>query len=293
MAVDSKTITTDKVVNALNQEMTENFTQEYDRFEEILGLFPVETAQAGVALYQYKVTGSLNTDEVAEGDETPLSEYKVEKVPVGELTPHPYVKRTTAQAILKGGFENAILRTDKKMAAQMRAKVLSDFFTALNAGTGTASGTTLQAALANVDAALGNALETNADEGGEVVHFVNRSDAAAYLGTQNITTQTAFGLDYLETFLGIKNVILTNKVASGKVIATPVENIHVRGIDFSSLDEAGLTYESDALGIIGVQHVPAYNRTSAETYAILGMNALPEILDYIVIGSIGSTSAEG
>ena len=288
MTVLNGTITTDDMVEALNEEMVENFRGEFDRFSEILGEFSIETATAGTALYQYKITGELNNDTVAEGDIVPLSEYELEKIPVGEIEIDPKAKMTTAQAILKGGYENAILRTDKKFIQQGRAKILNDFFTSLNAGTGRAYGANLQKLLANVDAELGNTMENHNDEAGDVIHFINRSDAADYLGDANISTQTLFGLDYLESFLGIKHVILTNKISRGKVIATPVDNIHIRGIDFSALADAGLAYTYDDLGLIGVQHEAKFDRTSAITYMLLGMNALAEILDYIIIGEIGS-----
>ena len=286
MPAPTNTITTSQMVTALDQEFVENFRGEYDRLEEILGLFPAEVAKAGVALYQYQITGSLNSQNAGEGEDIEASQYTLAKVPVGDMTPIKKKTIVTLEAIAKGGYENACIRIDKKFMSQLRALVLNNFFSFLANGTGVATGANLQSLLANVGAVLGNTLETNGDEGGEIVYFVNRSDAAAYLGNAAITTQTAFGLTYLENFLGVKNVILTNKVASGKVIATPIENIHVRGFDFDTLGEAGLVYEADSLGLIGIHHVPSYGNASAETYAVVGVNFLPEILDYIVIGEI-------
>ena len=334
-------ITTADTVEALNQEFIKNFRGEYDRFEEILGLFPVETRKAGSALYQYAISGSLNDGEFAltsdeavvdgktyytrsgsagayvytvvddpktasiasyyelvgasgkhyvEGDFIARSKYTLTKSLVGESEFAPYAKQTTAQAILKGGFTNAVLRTDRKMQQQVRASILSDFFAFLGNGTGTATGVGLQAALAMADAALGDSMETNGDEPGAIVHFVNRQDAAAYLGKAPVTMQTSFGLTYLESFLGVENVILTNKVASGALVVTPVENIHVYGIDFAELGESGLSYESDSLGLIGVHHAADYDYASAETYVVRGATFLPEITDYIVKGTVAASA---
>lgn len=332
-------ITTADTVEALNQEFIKNFRGEYDRFEEILGLFPVEVRKAGSALYQYAVSGSLNDGEFeatsdqavvtgktyytrsgsagayvytkvdspktasiasyyeltaasgkhyVEGDFIARSKYVLTKTPIGEIEFAPYAKQTTAQAILKGGFENAVLRTDRKMLQQVRAAILADFFAFLANGTGTATGAGLQAALAMADAALGDSMETNGDEPGAIVHFVNRQDAAAYLGSAEITTQTAFGLTYLKSFLGVENVLLTNKVASGNLVVTPVENIHIYGLDFAELGDAGLSYVSDSLGLIGVHHAADYDYASAETYVVRGATFLPEITDYIVKGTVTS-----
>lgn len=279
-------------VAALSEEFVENFSGEFDRLNEILGLFPAEVATAGSALYQYVITGELNDATVAEGEDTPLTKYKLDKEYIGEVDFKPYRKRTTAKAIQKGGFENAVIRTDKRMQSQARAAVLNDFFVFLQKGTGATTAVSLQDALAQVDATIGNACEDNADEAGDIIHFVNRSDAADYLGKAQITTQTAFGWDYVESFLGVKHVVFTNKIPAGVVWATPIENIRVRGVDWGALDEAGLVYTVDELGIIAVHHAPDYKSNSCETYVNVGLNLLPEVKDYICKATFGDAKAD-
>lgn len=279
------------VVTALDVEFIENFTHDVNQLMEVLGIFGVETMNAGTALYQYKVTGSLNTSEVAEGDEVPLSKYTVAKTPIGELETKPYRKLTTRQAILKAGFENAVLKTDDKMGKDMRADIVKAFFTFLGKGTGTAKGVGLQAALAQVDAALENALEDNNDSTARIVHFVNRNDIADYLATAPITTQTVFGMTYIKDFLGVTDIFVTNKVPKGTIYATPVENIHIYGADFGALAQAGLSYTVQDGGLIGVHHVANYARTSAETHALSGVSMLPEVTNYIVKGTIEAAAA--
>lgn len=286
MPAQTNAITTAQICSALDQEFVENFRHEYDQFEQILGLFPAETAAAGQALYQYKVTGSLNTTTPEEGDVTPLSRYKVKKVPVGEMGISRYGKQTTAEAILKGGFEVSVSKTDKKFHQQLRAGVMGDFFGLLANGTATAFGVGLKATLARMAATLQDVMETYGDEPGTVVFFVNQYDIADYLAEAEVTTQTLFGMTYIKNFLGVENILVTNKVPEGTVYCTPVENIHVRGVDFSTLGDAGLSYEVDSLGLIGIHHVPNYDRGAAETFAMVGADFLPEILDFIVKGTV-------
>lgn len=240
----------------------------------------------------YAAQGSSSGTSYVEGDRIARSHYKVKKEPIGEVEFIPYVKQTTAQAILRGGYENAIGRTDRKAIREMRAAVLKKFFDLLANGTGSVapeSGTyNLQELLAYMDATLKDSLETNGDGGDdtEAIYFVNRQDAAKYVGHAEITTQNAFGLSYLKTFLGVENVILTNQVEEGTVYATTVENIHVYGMDFEALANSGLVYASDEMGLIGVQHAIDYDHASAETYLVRSTNLIPEVLDYIVIGSV-------
>lgn len=286
MAALNNTITTTDVATALDVEMSMNFDQEVNRLLEVLGIFGTEVVPAGTALYQYKVTGSLDGTTVDEGDEVPLSKYTVEKDPIGELVVKPYRKLTTAQAILKSGFENAVRKTDNKMVKDIRGGILTDFFTFLGNGTGTSTGAGLQAALAKADAALGDALEANNDSSDRYVHFVNRQDIADYLAKAAITTQTVFGMEYLQNFLGVTDVFITSKVTAGTIYVTPIENIHIYGVDFGALGAAELTYEQQENSLIGVHHEPNYSRTSAETYVLTGASFIPEAKNYIIKGTV-------
>lgn len=250
-------------------------------------------ADIGTYYVAYASQGSSSGTGYVEGDRITRSQYKVEKVDIGDVEFVPYAKQTTAQAILRGGFENAIARTDRKAIREMRGDVLAKFFSLLENGTSVvapaAGGTySLQQLLAFMDATLKDSMETNGDGGDDTnaVFFVNRQDAAAYLAVTNIVTQDAYGLTYLQNFLGVRNVILTNKVQSGTVRATTVENIHIYGMDFGALANTGLVYESDELGLIGVQHAIDYDHASAETYLVRSTNFVPEVLDYIVKGSM-------
>lgn len=313
MAVPNNIIDSTAMNISLDKEFVKNFQGESDRLLEILGLFGVDTVAAGTALKMLKVTGTLNNAKTdpstlpgesgnvtlgyssgtayVEGDEVALSKFSAAWEPVGEIDSKPYRKITTAKAIQRAGYIPAVVKTDSKMLSLIRSGIVSEFFTFLAKGTGVATGAGLQAAAANVDAKLGNTLETNGDASSNIIHFINREDAAAYLGTAPITTQTVFGMTYLQNFLGMTNVFLTNAVTKGTMYATPAENIHVFGIDFGALGSAGLTYEVSAGGLIGVSHAPVYDHVSVETNVLTGMMLFPEVKDYIVKGTIAPAAA--
>ena len=311
MAVPANITDSTAINAAMDQEFIANFQHDFDRLAEILGIFGTETMTAGTVLKMLKVTGELNNDKTdaskengtaatavtlgsssgssyIEGDEVALSKFNAEWVPVDEIKGVPYRKMTTAAAIQKSGYVNAVLKTDQKMLSLARGGVVSDFFTFLKKGTGAATGKGLQAALAMTDAALGDSVEGNGDEAGRIIHFVNRHDAAEYLGNAPITVQNVFGMTYLQNFLGVENVFLTNKVDKGGLYATPVENIHIFGLDFGALSQAGLAYATDANGLIGVAHSPAYDRVSVETHVLTGCTMFPEVMDYIVKGTVAA-----
>ena len=251
-------------------------------------------AKANLAsYYELDILGSSSGTAYVEGDKVALSKYTVTKTPIGDLSPVPYRKMTTAKAILQDGYEKAVLRTDNKMLSHIRAQIIDQLFTFLATGTGApaagVSVTNLQKALTYGDAALQNAMETNGDSAdGAFVHFVSRNDAADYLATASITTQTLFGLTYIENFLGVERVFLSNKVTDGTVIVTPAENIHAYGIDFGELSQGGLVYQTSSNGLIGVAHKGAYDYASAETDVMAGLQLVPENLNYIVKSTISA-----
>lgn len=300
MAAPTNLITTSDMNVALDREFILNFEGDYDRLAEILGIFAPERMAAGTALYQLKVTGTLNNDKdgngssgssYVEGDLVNLSKYTATKEPIGAITPKPYRKATSGANILKNGYEIAVMKTDQKMQSHIRADIIKEFFGFMAKGTGEAAGTGLQGAAAMVDAKLGDTMETNGDEGGKVIHFINRTDAAKYIGNAPVTTQTMFGMTYLQNFLGMTDVFLTNKVASGTMYATPAENIHVFTVDFGELARADLSYQQSDSGLIGVAHSPAYDHVSTETNVLTGMLLFPEVKDYIIKGTINPAAA--
>ena len=292
MAALTNTITAADIAAAQDIEMLQNFKGDVDRLADILGIFSPEVVAAGTTMYQYTVTGTLNATTVAEGDEVPLSDYEVDKTPVATIAVKPYRKLTTAQAILKGGYENAVAKTDRKMLSQVRAGIISDFFTFLGTGTGTASGAGLQAAFAQADAELRDTMETNGDAADALVHFVNPFDIADYLAGAEVTVQNVFGMQYLQSFMGVENIFITNRVAKGTLYVTPIENIHIYAVEFATLGDAGLEYAVQDGSLIGVHHAPAYNRTSAETYVLTGALMIAEIKDYIVKATISAAGPQ-
>ena len=320
MAVLDNTTTTEQVCEALDIAMVNNFEQDASRLTEILGIFKPTVVQAGHALYQCVVNGLADgTGRSAEGDEVPLVKATVARTAVGAVELTPYRRLTTAEAIQEAGLVNAIDRSDRSMLAQIKTSIVHNLVSAVRLDMGAVaagvesgdanagiykSGTgmlyfskfvngestradTLQAALAKTDAYVSATLECYCDQSDNLVHIVNTFDLADYLGTAPVTTQTVFGMTYLESFLGVRNVFASAFAPRGYVSVTPAENIHVYGVDFSALGGAGLKYTVSDSGLIGVHHDANYARVGAETNVLVGMKTHVEQLCYICTTRIG------
>ena len=164
--------------------------------------------------------------------------------------------------------------------------IRSKFVNFLATGTGKASGAGLQAAMAQVWGQMQVLFEDTAIE---TVYFLNPLDVADYLGNAQITTQTAFGMTYIENFLGMGTAILASDIPKGKIYATAAENIVLYYIPVTSADMAqAFDLTADSTGLIGIHTGATYDNLSAETVAASGVGLFAEKLDGIVVGTIAA-----
>ena len=161
--------------------------------------------------------------------------------------------------------------------------IKADFFTLINSGTAEAEGVNLQTACANAWAKLQELFE---DEDVNAVYFVNSVDVADYLGKANITMQTAFGLSYIENFLGLGTVIVSPKVTAGTVPATAKENLNGAYIPTDGDVGTAFGMTSDETGLIMMKHSVKDDNATLETIAMDGVKFYPERLDGIVVSEI-------
>lgn len=281
------TIITSDMAKVRELDFALKFEENIKSLEKMLGITRKIPAVAGTVLKQLKVTGTLESGVVAEGDIIPLSHYQTTWETVGELKLNKWRKATTAEAIQKGGYDQAVNETNAKALLDVQKTIRSAFLTALAAGTGTASGTGLQEALANAWGQLNVKFE---DDSIQAVYFVNPLDIATYLGKATVTTQTAFGMSYIENFLGLGNVIVTPQVPQGTFYATASENIINYYVDVNGQNGIAETFEftTDNTGLVGIHEIGNYERMQEETFLVSGVTLFAEKPAGIIVGTINS-----
>lgn len=283
-AVDAKTVKAGDLAKVRDVDFTLRFETGIGKLMTMLGITRKVEKKAGEALKVYKVTGTLESGTVAEGEVIPLSKYKTEYTPIGEAALSKWRKVTTGEAISGKGYGQAVNDTNTKMLKDIQKGVRKQFMDFLATGTGSVTGEGLQAALAQTWGKLQVLFE---DTSIEAVYFLNPLDVADYLAKAQITTQTAFGMSYIENFLGMGTVILTADVPKGKLYATAVENIVLYYIPVTSSDMAqAFDLTSDATGLIGIHTGPTYDNLSVETVVASGVGLFAEKLDGIIVGTI-------
>ena len=281
---ETNLITKSDLARAREIDFTLTFGESVRKLIEALGVTRKIAKQAGTVLKTYKATGTLHSGLVGEGETIPLSKYKTEAVNYGEITLKKWRKATSAEAIVDRGYDQAVSMTTDRMLKDVQKAIRTDFFTFLGTGTGTADGADLQSALASCWGQLQVLFE---DDAIQAVYFVNPLDIADYLGSAQISTQTAFGMTYVEDFLGLGTVIMNASVPKGSVYATAKDNIvlYYVPVNGADLGEA-FSFTADETGYIGIHEEPDYTNMTASDTVVNGMTLFAERLDGIVVGTI-------
>lgn len=289
MAAEENLIKSADLVRAREIEFVSMFGDSLKKLIEALGVTRKIAKQAGYTLKAYKATGTLQEGNVAEGELIPLSKYKTEAVAFDEITLKKWRKATSAEAIIEKGYDQAVEMTTDAMLKDVQKGIRTSFFNFLATGTGVATGATFQATLANAWGQLQVLFE---DDEIESVYFMNPLDVAEYLGTAQISLQTAFGMTYVENFLGLGTVILNSSVPQRKIYATAKNNLVLYYIPVNGADlNEAFSFTADQLGLIGIHEAPDYTNMTASDTVVSGIVLFAERIDGVVVGTISGAGA--
>ncbi len=295
MAKENLTTTAQINVRAREIDFVTRFASTWQALYEILGIMrPIEKVP-GTQLKSYRASAILEDGAVGEGEEIPYSLTNVEEVYYEDLELEKYAKAVSVEAVNKYGAANAITRTDAAFRNELVGKVMDRFYTFLQTGTLTSTETTLQMAISMAIGLVKDKFKKMRKDATQIVVFVNTLDVYRYIGTANISIQSAFGLQYVKNFLGADVMIISSEIPAGKVFATPFENIDLYYINPANSDfrQLGLDFTTDGItNLIGFHSQGKYSHAIGESFALMGMKLWAEYLDGIANITIGSSQAE-
>ena len=287
MATENITTSTDLIAQSI--DFTEQFTGSISTLLQALNVTRMQPMAVGSQIKIYKSEVTKANGNVAEGEVIPLSKVTRKLADTKELTYKKYRKQTTAEAIQSAGFNAAVNDTDSKLLRSIQGDIKKDFFDFVQTGTTKTSGDTFQKAIAQ---ALGQLAIKWEDDDVKSVLFANPLDFYTYLGDSNITTQTAFGLTYIQNYLGFNTIILTGAVKQGTIAATASQNLNYAYAALNGNLNQAFNLTTDETGLIGVVHNSVTENASYETMALTSGVLFPERLDGIVVATIGATPSK-
>lgn len=288
MASEFNLITKNEMAKVREIDFVQQFTHNsLGKLLEVLGVTRKIPMMEGTTMYVYTTTGTLESGVVAEGDIIPLSKYETTKKPVGEITLNKWRKAVSAEAIMKSGYNNAVGDTDNALLGDVQKGVRTKFFNFINGdvtGSSTATGVGLQKALAEAWGQLQVKFE---DDTAQAVYFVNPTDVSKYLGNANITVQSAFGMNYIEDFLGLGTVIMSARITAGTFVATAKENLILYYLTMNGDVANSFNLTADELGLIGIKSgYQNEERAQIESLVMSGIQLMVEYSAGVVKGTI-------
>lgn len=282
-------------VRAREIDFVTSFSKNLQALLDVMGITRMVRKQNGTTLKTKKVTGTLKSGNVDEGEEIPLSRYTVEEIPFDTIKIEKYRKGVSLEAIAEKGYDVAVQSTDEEFKSDLTSVVTDKFYAQLKAGSLSGYETTWQMAVAMAIGKVVDKFQKMKRTATGVALWVNTLDVYKYLGAADITLQTAFGFKYMKDFMGANVVFVSSEIPENVVIATPMNNLVAYYVDpgDSEFVRAGLSYTTDTdTGFIGFHAQGTYERAISDMFAIMGVRLFCEYLDAIAYISVGSSDTQ-
>ena len=282
-------------VRAREIDFVTSFGKNMQALLDIMGITRMIKKTNGTVLKVKKVSGTLQSGDVAEGDEIPLSQYKVEERDFDTIKIEKYRKGVSLEAIAEKGYDAAVDQTDAEFKSDLQNKILDKFYGQLKMGSLVGHESTWQMAIAMAIGRVKDKFEKMKRTATGTAVWVNTLDVYKYVGVADITMQTAFGMNYIKNFLGADICFISSQIPENTVIATPLNNLVAYYVDpaDSEFVKAGLAYTVDSeTGFIGFHAQGTYERAISDMFAIMGVRLFAEYLDAIAYIAVGSSDTQ-
>ena len=289
-AAEENTTKTTDLEPAISVDFTSRLQSNITELQNLLGITDLDPMTSGSVIKIYKMEQVNTPEQVGEGETIGLTKIQQKLARTIEMKLDKFRKQTTAEAIQRSGRNLAINKTDEKLVSSIQKSIKKNFYSVLLTGTGTASGTGLQATLSAAWAAVAKFYE---DEDATPIYFVSSDDVAEYLATAQVTMQTAFGISYIQDFLGLGTVVIVPSLTKGKLVATAKENLRGAYVPAQSSDLAqsfGLT--ADSTGLIGMTHSVSSDNATIDTLMFSSVVFYPELLDGVIVATINAAATQ-
>ena len=278
-------------VTARELDFVTRFGSNWQALSEILGIMRPIRKTPGTQLVSYTASVQLDSGSVDAGEVIPYSKATVVQYTKSDLTLQKYAKAVPIEDVDKYGAEVAVQKTDEAFLNELQSKVLDDFYTFLVDDTAAITDTenTFQMGVAMAIGKVRDKFKRMRKNASEIVVFVNTIDAYKYLGAAEVTVQSAFGVDYIQNFMGARTFILSSDIEEGTIVAVPSDNIVLYYADpgDGQFAQLGLNYTvAGDTNLIGFHANGNYSTAVGETFALMGLVLWAEYADAIAIVTV-------
>ena len=283
---DGYQVTGNSIARIPEIDFVEQFNENINKLTEALSLTRRLSLSEGsiVRRYKWDKSKTLKGGDVPEGDLIPLSEVALKEVKPIVVGFKKYRKQVTGEAIQMYGQNTAINQTDAQLVQMIQRDLRKTFFDTLNTDAtkkNQSIGVGLHGAIAEVKGELEKVFE-NYGGADNIIVLANPMDIAKYIGTANVSSQTAFGLTYITGFIGGVTILSFTDVPQGKIYATVPNNLILAYANVGGAVGSAFDLTSDATGLVGITHKAIPERFAYDTVAITGLQLLAEIPEGVI-----------
>ena len=284
-------------ITAREIDFVSRFGRNVEALRNVLGISRPIKKQNGTRLASYVYDITLESGNVDPGCVIPYSKYSITESLMADVSVEKYAKAVPIEDVKNYGAEVAIQKSDDAFLTKLQNLVTAKFYTHLLDTTYALTGTysTFQMAVSMAIGKVKAKFQELDRDVTDVAVFVNTLDLYEYLGGASVSTQTVFGMDYIQNFLGAKIMFVTNKITQGKVVAIPVENIDMYFVDPADSDYAklGLVYTTDGVtNLIGFHAQGNYSTAVGESFALLGMTLWNDVANGVAVITISANPSQ-
>lgn len=286
-------VSADVALEARKIDFVTQFAKNWEALREVLGITrPIRKAN-GTELYVKYAEGELQSGDVAEGAFIPRSHFTVKEKRFGKIKIKKYAKEVSIENVADHGYDAAVDMTDDEFLVELQDNISERFYAQLKSGEMTFEEKTFQMAFAMALGKVKDKFKQMHRNVTGIAVFVNTLDLYAYLGSSEITVQTAFGFSYLENFLGAERTFISSEIPRGMMIATPLNNIISYYVDPGDSEFARMDLRYTVAGetnLIGFAVRGDYDRATSVSYALMGFTLMAEYIDAIAVVTINPQS---
>ena len=274
-------------ITAREIDFVTRFGQSWKALQEILGISRPIERQTGTTLKSYTASIALESGEVPAGAVIPYSKTTVVESLFGEVKLEKYAKAATIEDVDRYGEEVAVEKTDEAFLTELQNNVTDSLYTFIQDDTYAITDTvsTWQMGVAMAIGLVKDKFQKMRKNVTDVVVLANILDAYAYMGGAELTVQTAFGINYVQDFLGAKVMILSSDIERGTIVGIPADNLIVYYINpATAFRKLGLVYTTDGeTNLIGFHAEGNYNTAVGASFALQGMKFWCEYADGVSV----------
>lgn len=258
----------------------------------MLGVTRKEPLTADMQIKMYKWATQMDETVTPEGETIPLSKVTRKLDRTEQVSWIKKRRAVSAEAVARHGANIAVDQADGKILREIQNGIKKSFVDHLGMAKTKIDAEDLQTA---ISLSWGKLATMSEFDGAERVTFVNPMDVSKFLAGKPVQADAsnAYGMQLLQSFLGVDRVISLASIPEGKVFTTAVDNIVLAYLDLNNTDLSAYFVDYlDETGLLAVARDRNLSNMTLEAIFTGAMELFVEIPEGVVMATLKPATTE-